>query len=359
MTEQTETELITCCYCDAELNDENVYYGSDGDNCCEDCFNERFFTCSECDHTGYQENVYYSQIACRSYCRDCFYEIFTYCEHCDTEIYREDSRYIESRQMDVCERCYNEIRSESDIHSYDHKPTPVFHTIDTETAPRLYLGIELEIDDGEDKDFTAESLIDISEDNDLFYLKEDGSLNRGFEIVSHPCTLAFHVQKFPWEKISEICIKNGWKSHDTKTCGLHIHINKSYLSHCESIKLAILVNTNMSVMEKFARRNESKWSKFKNIKKKLEANTSEERYEAINWLNRKTIEFRLFRGTLKADTLLATMQFVHAMVNFVKTVNTQQVIRDGIGLLLGYINNNRNIYAELLTYLKSKNIMEG
>ena len=43
-----------------------------------------------------------------------------------------------------------------------------------------------------------------------------------------------------------------------------------------------------------------------------------DRYRAVNTTNEHTVEFRLFRGTLKAETLLATFQFVAGLCGMAK-----------------------------------------
>jgi len=35
------------------------------------------------------------------------------------------------------------------------------------------------------------------------YCKHDGSLNDGFEIVTHPMTLDYHLHRMPWEELLE------------------------------------------------------------------------------------------------------------------------------------------------------------
>ena len=48
------------------------------------------------------------------------------------------------------------------------------------------------------------------------------------------------------------------------------------------------------------------------------AHMSADRSEAINLTNRKTIEFRIFKGSLKYDSVVAAAEFVHALVEFTK-----------------------------------------
>lgn len=54
-----------------------------------------------------------------------------------------------------------------------------------------------------------------------------------------------------------------------------------------------------------------------------------DRYHAVNIANEHTIEFRMFRGTLKADTILATLQFVSGLCHLVKASNPSQMDRLG------------------------------
>ena len=49
------------------------------------------------------------------------------------------------------------------------------------------------------------------------------------------------------------------------------------------------------------------------------------RYYAVNLRNDNTIEFRLFRGTLKASTFNATLQFVDTLCRFAKKLNINDI----------------------------------
>ena len=47
----------------------------------------------------------------------------------------------------------------------------------------------------------------------------------------------------------------------------------------------------------------------------------------MNVTNDHTIEFRMFRGTLKPDTILATLQFVSGFCHLAKALNPNQMGR--------------------------------
>lgn len=50
------------------------------------------------------------------------------------------------------------------------------------------------------------------------YIKHDGSLNDGMEIVTHPMTLDYHLNEMPWREVMSKAISFGYISHKTRTC---------------------------------------------------------------------------------------------------------------------------------------------
>ena len=48
------------------------------------------------------------------------------------------------------------------------------------------------------------------------------------------------------------------------------------------------------------------------------------RYQAVNLENRNTVEFRLFNGTLKVETIFATLQLVSRIVKFAKENSAEE-----------------------------------
>ena len=75
--------------------------------------------------------------------------------------------------------------------SYDYKPRPVFHG----TGP-LFLGPEIEIETPYDR-YCDCADIATGRLGDLGYLKEDGSIGDGFEIVTHPMSYEWAIEQLP------------------------------------------------------------------------------------------------------------------------------------------------------------------
>lgn len=344
-------KYCTCDLCCEVISiDESQYIENyrGGVSVCESCYDSNFTSCNDCGDVYH--NSYTHEIGNSVVCESCYSDNYFVCEDC-REVFHNDDYHSDG----ICVNCY---RDNDVIHRHDYKPSPNFYP--SFKKDTLFMGIELEVDTNEQDSDTESAVNDLLAD--VGYLKEDGSLDKGFEIVTHPCDINYHVNTFLWEKILDKLRRAGYKSHDTNTCGLHIHINRSFLSDSEKVKLGIFVNTNQGIMEVFARRKASRWAKFKNIKGKMKdaSKNNESRYEALNWNNDYTIEFRMFKGTLIKNTLFATIQFVDAVSRFVKTVSTP-IIADtkeckSWKLFLEYVNQNKKQYAYLVAYLNERGI---
>ena len=61
------------------------------------------------------------------------------------------------------------------------------------------MGVELEIDGAGELDSKASQILDVANRGglELLYCKHDGSLDDGFELVSHPMSLEYHCHQMP------------------------------------------------------------------------------------------------------------------------------------------------------------------
>ena len=76
-------------------------------------------------------------------------------------------------------------------------------------------------------------------------------------------------------------------------------------------------------------------------------------FEAVNFQPERTIEFRLFRGTLRYETIMACLEFTYAAWFFTRDTGQQDLTADHF---LKYISqpNNRKDTVNLRSYLKDK-----
>lgn len=206
--------------------------------------------------------------------------------------------------------------------------------------PQPYLGVELEVDEGGENNTEVAKILNILNKNDLFaYCSHDSSLSHGFEIITQPATLTYHNSiKHIYKEVFDKLISDGYVSHDTSTCGLHIHFNRDFYADDEELyitRLLYLIDKFWDDIVRISRRNQRKMYYTKKVDMPVDTYVSKTNksgnhdyhYYAINLINQETIEFRMFRGTLKVDTFLATLQFVNNCIIVAKTKSAEEIQR--------------------------------
>ena len=308
---------------------------------CESCA-DNYYRCDECG-AYYTDDRVYRDGCDNVVCYDCYNERgYEVCADCGRLLDRYSNYWSANDDCYYCSDCYEEHQPADGVEDYSYKPEPEFHARTSEHEERkLFIGVELEVDDGDDANDLCCGLRKLEQP---IYMKHDGSLNEeGVEIVTHPCTLNYHQYELKWGAIINTCERHEYKSHNTNTCGLHTHVNRDvfgddgYSRRAGSAKLVLLVNALWDKLVTFSRRTPDKlesWSARPYIREwddiacgeyddqdddliEMACATEDRgRYQAINLTNRATVEFRMFRGTLKSSTLMATLQLVSNMTRY-------------------------------------------
>lgn len=298
----------------------------DGAPHCKSCYDSIDPTeCSACGrHTTSAEE--YDGLM---YCSDCFSERYTTCYDCG-DVFLNDQMTYEDGEY-YCSDCRRER-----VHSWDYRPEVVFerpyHRSDV-----LHVGIELEMELGEqcEREVTQENTC-----GELIYYKHDGSLDDGVEMVSQPRTVEWYGNDKLRSMLNQYR-QMGLKSHDTNTCGLHVHIDRRYYGNTEieEAKLLIVFCKYWQKIVRFSRRRDEsieQWTKrppvslYENddddiMRNKTQTAKNCGRYHAVNLTNRNTIEIRIFRGTLRTRTFLAAIQFVQCVVDYCRRNDVKSI----------------------------------
>ena len=312
---------------------------------CESCkdHNSNIFWCDY--HERYEDA--YSQFNVNNYGTICIkaYESgeFGSCDTCGEIFELDDMNYTD--YASYCDACYEDIEEQGQIKSYHdhkcdyHRNTKILNTSDDNV---LTYGFELEVEAGNYTTCGEMSNILYEAMDDFTVYESDGSLNEGFEIISNPYDLEYYEAEGKDLIINmlDLLIENKFKSHDTSTCGLHVHIGRhglgdSYGERDNTImQIGFIVEYFKEELTLLSRRKEEKinhWAKFTTKDYKKEELTldiinklnreNRSRYSALNLQNESTIELRLFRGTLKKETFLATLELVHNICKYAKENN--------------------------------------
>ena len=194
----------------------------------------------------------------------------------------------------------------------------------------MYLGVEIEVEAtrGAELDEGAETAT-----SERFYCKHDGSLSNGFEIVSHPAT-------WEWWRTADLDFtdelrEQGFRSYNTETCGMHVHVSRNVLSQLDIYKLLKFCKNAPGFLLKVSRRkkaNLQRWAAIGRegpdvlvLKAKGDHNSPACRYEALNVTGGSTVEFRLFRGTLDKHAIRRNLAFVQALILYVKETSIKRL----------------------------------
>lgn len=178
------------------------------------------------------------------------------------------------------------------------------------------------------------------------YCKRDASLyNSGCELISEPGTLGHHMYVMRWRAILKAATKNGFRSHDTLNCGMHVHVGREQLGESNAQRAEVIRKV-MAITQlfrpeltRFSRRRLQEldnWAPIPTLPSYVDRNSGESlrdyfaeqrtyigdhnrRYTAVNVTNRNTVEIRIFRGTAKRDTVIANIQLVNSMFTWAMT----------------------------------------
>lgn len=331
--------ILKCIGDDAfeEAIDEQINDGNLSLNICEDCSNY----CTDTTYTADNERICND---CREehYCYDDYHSEWFHCDdaasatgpngeswtvNCESNLNAftwddDEERYIHD------DYCGDD--DDSVIRGY-HAHDDDFSLIDSPwtKANKRHFGVELEVESTRgNRNESAKNIYDWFEtnraSNEQLLFEEDGSLSHGFEMISNPMGLDKHREIWKWLERKDLI--NNIRSHNTSTCGLHVHVSKKGLSALTISKAVCFVNnpSNQSLIKAIARRYGSGYCRAKHVTLAKGAQCGD-KYEMINLGKRHTMEFRIFRGTLNYNAIQAALEFTNAVINFSAATSMEEL----------------------------------
>ena len=219
--------------------------------------------------------------------------------------------------------------------------------------PTLGLELEMQAVDSYDRDLHAMNLrkraakvLDRDDLKKYLHFEEDSSTGpNGFEMVTGWTDLQTHA-KILKEMLTDNgvnCWQGKLRSHNNVggSCGIHVHIVKPSLIVSTKMRSFIYAAENKRLIEAVARRYNGSFSKMINVdswqeqavdgyrdaKRYVSSNAlaskqavsrlnGGDRYQALNFLNANTVEFRIFRGSMLYESVMACMEFTQSVYEF-------------------------------------------
>lgn len=356
-----------CDDCGEFHEEEKMTYIEDKDYyVCDDCLSSDYFYCDDCNSWYSTDTNSYETEDRRIICQSCANDHYVECADCGLMVHENNAYYCDDCDRYYCDSCWDEhYHSDGllDYHSFrDWQP----HKTDDEPEPDFYIGHELEMDYGSDR----REAIELISNNLNGICMHDGSLSddRGLEFISHPLSYNYMLSlENDYRDAFHILTQNlNYKSHETDDCGLHFHVTRP--DNPDTIDRIILFmetyKDEIIILSRRTRSEINSWCKFLSdrlydvkekelkslyfIKKNKETSN---RYMALNLTNANTIEFRIFKGTLKYETFMADFEFVYNLMTLcsdldipVSEITWERVV--SMGKFLPQYANEHNLHTD-------------
>ena len=257
-------------------------------------------------------------------------------------------------------RSFVSNRFKTYIHQFNYVPKYIKHFMPGESEDTtLLLGAEIEVGGNNN----------ISSDNDkenLIYSTHDSTVQIEFDTM--PCSLEFHKNKMNYREMFEYLDKEGYKGHDCETAGLHIHANRSYLGKSR-ISQELVISKILYILEKFndeicvIARRDNDYSEFAGEKQNEDSIVElygkykdKGKRAALNLQHKDTIEFRMFKSTLKYETFILTLEFVKDIIDYAKSVDIEEIELAKWSDLMNCFSSELRKYYEFRYQKKVKDI---
>jgi len=407
MTEQLKI-TTECLLCHDTFDQSTMQMNDDGEHgMCEGCFNEASesmeWQCESCldyylsypSAYDYRISHFISNIVCsvRSmyitnwlevndgegfYCDNCVYS----CGNCG-EMWSNIDNMEES-----C--CYEESNRSELIYHYGYKPNPFMfwvtppgsvpsarssheaaaYSLNQAPSSVLFIGMELEMEKA--MRILNDAWNKFREPNrftpSFLYFKTDGSLSpNGIELVTMPSTLETFKERFPWEGLEHLHYL-GARSFGYESCGMHFHLSKKSFTAPHMWRFVKFHTKNNELCIQIARRKDSHWASWDStdIESKLPdvikgKTNNMNRYVALNFQNRETLELRYFKGNLIKEGILRNMEFIQSIYDFTKNLSSESIRNGDLSNAIhphsryrGFVRNNQELYPNLHLEIEGK-----
>lgn len=230
------------------------------------------------------------------------------------------------------------LNPSSAVRGYHSRPELVFYQTKKET--KRFFGFELELVVRNQKEELLSSYLIDKEAGSELYMNRDGSLDShqedeeryscGFELISHPMSLPYIKSSEKVSKAFAILQDFHCRSKKNSSTGLHIHVSREgFGGENPDVTLALVhkfiyADENRAFVEDIAGRKngDTQYTSFERRDKPDSVGyTGGQRYQAINYLNEKTVEFRMFKGAIGREYLLEKVEFLDALITLAEKGN--------------------------------------
>lgn len=260
-----------------------------------------------------------------------------------------------SQDLSYCDSCgeYHVHTNEDEdrpINYYTYRPQLHLYRVTSDVStPRSYgCELEIEITDGTGTRTVANRLLRAT---DIFYCKDDSSIDYGFEIVSHPFTYKYLMSEHGRREFAVLSSIPSMNGFERGTCGHHVHVGRETLTPSTLYRAQHIFEKNRPVILALARRtsgNLNDWSAIRDTNEETKRHLSQYtggNRGALNLGNTETVEIRIFRGTTSLPAIIANVQAVKLLLTAAEDLNDDEA-RSGRGPLFRYLETQLAAHPE-------------
>lgn len=369
------SEKLLSCGCCSEV----FYYGdtyrlaeSNGKVICNPCKQEHYFRCRVCG--GYHRKA--DGVPFKKYllCESCSKKVYT-CDHCEEAFLGTPNTKGGKKYCDHCISLWNtcsycnkegfEVEEvENGQHTYaclacrtrhklfqikrwNHVPRRLNFT----GKGKLFFGVEVELSAGQgDRMEICRHFASLGNPN--MYIKHDGSIDNGVEIVMHPTTFD-EFGKMGFDKLF-----NCPEIKPSKSCGTHVHMSRDAFTPLHLFKFMKFFHLMQPEIEKLAGRtyDYTNYKTGRQYCKKTEEHEIPEfidgklsdKYREVRLNCENTIEVRVFSGVTTAAEMYRCVEFCHAVFHYTRDLSNA----DSANWVefQAFVNKERASYPNLYNY---------
>ncbi len=265
----------------------------------------------------------------------------------------------ESLYISLCNSCGDQQQYDADNRSYSSEYHSCYHwkkhILDDEDEDVVLYGCEIEVDNGQRED--SLDLEDIRSHDLVADIQSDGSLEQGFEVITHPSShgyLKVHLGDVVQDSMEYMDCEYEHKA------GFHVHVGRSHLSGDACKRLDYFVHRYREEVTQLAYRDSDEWAGFnKDINDRFDLfGKSNSRYEAINFNNDRTIEFRMFAPPPTKGRVDMYLDFVKSVVEYCRLTTNYHVQEENAWRdYVKYVKANRHTYDVLIKHRLFRDLM--
>lgn len=210
-------------------------------------------TCEDCHKVRFVSTLRGAYGGVRYICPYCV-KLYEFCRDCNSHILSAD------KELHFHSHVLREMAGWNKVQAYNadimNAEGVSFRTTTRDRAPKFsrprFIGVEIEMEKKLDQPLPPDLILKAyhSTTPGLVIVKHDGSLgaaprdgrngSNGFEVVSSPCTLDFHLNEAGWSRFFQVL--EPWMQEAPVTTGLHFHISSNSMTSLTVGKIVQFIN---------------------------------------------------------------------------------------------------------------------